>query len=246
MTGSIKTRQELYNAFADNNSGDITPEDVRDFVASNLSLQEERLNAPGTVIDFLTDICFLEAGANQVFIPQYVNYGARTLRLVNATGGLVTVDCEPGGTIAGQNPFPLPNGATIEISPSPTPLAWDIVLFADPLQPDAKSICAMANQNGNFQVGNSARWGNVTGSMFVVPFDGFITEISIGRSDADASGIDVIVNGLSQLVVPTSAMSTVQGGLAIPVSAGDSLEIDNDGPNTMSNVVVNVVIKELG
>ena len=133
MSGNIKTKSELYTAFADNNSGDITPQDVRDFVASNLGFEEQRLNAPGAVIDFLTDICFLEAGCNQVFIPQYVNYGTRTLRLVNRSGSDVQVDTEPGGTIGGVSPYILAPNATIEVSPNPSPLAWDINLLAEPV-----------------------------------------------------------------------------------------------------------------
>ena len=102
MANQIRTKDELLALFADNTTGLITPQDMRDFVVSNLVAEGQIETTPGQTMSAFTDVFLADVGASSMILPTIADFGSRFLSVINASGGSLQVDAAGGETIDGN------------------------------------------------------------------------------------------------------------------------------------------------
>ena len=79
---------------------------------------------------------------------------------------------------------------------------------------------------------------------YVVNYASVIDSVSISRLDLDASTLEIHVNGLVALTIPTASISSVVSNLDFEVEEGDVVSVKNVG-NEIKDVVASVTFKVL-
>ena len=125
---ALRTKSELLALFADNTSGDISAEDLRDFVDSNLALDIQTIAlAFDTVLD-KSDLVYLSTGANIIELPDIANFKNRALIIYSDTIGLSQINAAAGQSIESQSSRFLKTGDSVTIAPQViNPNNWALI-----------------------------------------------------------------------------------------------------------------------
>jgi len=101
MPDEIRTKDQLIALMADNSTGDITPQDMRDFVVSN-NVQEIQQDTSPAVLDSHSDVFLAQAGCNALTLTTLADYGERNLQIFNNSGGDLVITPDGAETIGGE------------------------------------------------------------------------------------------------------------------------------------------------
>lgn len=101
MSDTIRTKDELLALFADNITGDISPQDLRDFVVSNQVSENQIESISGQAISVTTDNFYAQVGATEATPPPADDYGNRALIVANSSGETLTINAAVGETVDG-------------------------------------------------------------------------------------------------------------------------------------------------
>ena len=127
MADTIRTKAELVLLMADNSTGDISPQDIRDFVVSN-NVQEVQAESAPAVLDPLTDFFLAFTGCNDLTLTTIAAYGERTLSVANATGADMVINADAGETIEGLSSITVADEAFILLGAEASGTNW-LTLF---------------------------------------------------------------------------------------------------------------------
>jgi len=131
----ILSKTELFNAiqtkFPDNFSGQITAQDIRDFlddfVTSNLIQHPESVNSTPYIIDSKIDSILFEAGSLNANLPPILEHKDRFLFIGNASGATVEIFADGTDTVNGQSSLKILDGTVGIIAPFGTLTDWQTV-----------------------------------------------------------------------------------------------------------------------
>lgn len=134
MAETLRTKPELLALMADNATGDITPQDMRDFIASN-NVQEVQAPSAPAVLDPLTDFLLALPGCNTLDLSTVAAYGNRSLQIANASGGDLVVNAAGGETIEGTSSITLADQAFVLLGAESVAPNWLTIIRTDVSEP---------------------------------------------------------------------------------------------------------------
>lgn len=111
-----------------------------------------------------------------------------------------------------------------------------------------RETLATFNSRGAVKPGEYLNIGEVSSDKtgWVNSGTGFISKVTIGRSDFDSAFVEILVNGVPVQEFETSAVSAAFDGLIIPLTDLDQVSARvKAGSNQMRNVVVAATVKQL-
>lgn len=124
MADTIRTKAELLALFADNITGDITPQDMRDFVVSNLTAESQTETVSGTTVATNADVFVALLAASDVTLPAVSSYGNRSITIYNLTGGSLTVNAAIGDDIEGAGSVDIDSGKAAILASPEVGFSW--------------------------------------------------------------------------------------------------------------------------
>ena len=139
MADTIRTKAELVLLMADNSTGDISPQDIRDFVVSN-NVQEVQAESAPAVLDPLTDFFLAFTGCNDLTLTTIAAYGERTLSVANATGADMVINADAGETIEGLSSITVADEAFILLGAEASGTNW-LTLFRTDIDAPPDDFC---------------------------------------------------------------------------------------------------------
>jgi hypothetical protein len=134
MANEIRTKAELLALFADNTTGAITPQKIRDFVVSNLASEREVSALPATISEF-TDTFVANPGCTATTLPSAAIYGSRSLYILNNSGVSHTITPDGGDTISGNPTLVLEEQSVTQLAAEPGSNNWLIIFNTGDLTP---------------------------------------------------------------------------------------------------------------
>ena len=184
MTDEIRTKAELLALFADNTTGAITPQRIRDFVVSNQTTQREQSALPTTITEF-ADLFVANPGCTATDLPSALNYGDRALTLINNSGVQHTITADGGDTIAGQATLVLEEQSVVQLAAEPNNGAWLIVFNTGDLQPEVDHALAYIEAGTATTTIADAVWSDINDLM----------TSGLSSTDLVVGGTGILFNG---------------------------------------------------
>ena len=126
---AILTKAELLASFPDNTGGDISAENLRNFVNSNLSLEFLTISSTPVTVAETTDIIIGINGAGTVNLPAIVSFKDRALVITNdSTISTMTIDPDGAETINLQSSLVMSPGRVVVIYSELGSTDWNIII----------------------------------------------------------------------------------------------------------------------
>lgn len=125
---AILTKAELLASFPDNTAGDISAEDIRNFVESNLTLEIQAVTSSPFNVVVTTDALILGPGASVVNLTSVAGFKDRTLVIINKSGGTVTVNPDGTDTIEELTSLSMNDLRVVSLAAESTAPNWDILI----------------------------------------------------------------------------------------------------------------------
>lgn len=147
---AIRTKTELLNLFADNNSRQITAERLRDFVDSNLAIDFENASSSPYTVGDTADVVVADPGASVLNLPPIADFKDRGLTILNRSGGQITVVADSSETIELLPSVSLENLQNIAILTQVAQTNWDIISTN-------RSLFTFLRDTPNFYIGSAGR-----------------------------------------------------------------------------------------
>ena len=216
----------MLSQFADNNTGNITPEFVRDFVVSNYVVDGQIGNVPATQILELTDLFIADPGCTSCVLPQALNHGDRPLQIVNNTGADITISPLGADTIDGVNaPVTLQNDQYLSFGARATqPDNWTLLVLTTKR---FSNLLDTPNDYTGASAGDSVVVNNTTDALEFSPrLASVSTDDSLSGDGTAGSPLSVNV---PQRIITSSSVAAAQ----TPVALDTPLQIEF-GPATLT------------
>ena len=134
MADSIRTKDELIALMADNSTGDISPQDLRDFIVSNNVKQVQEESSPAVLVAE-TDVLLAFPGCSTLDVTTIAAYGNRALEVVNASGGDLVITPAGGETIENAGSLTLADEAYIVLGAEISTTNWLTLIRTDIQRP---------------------------------------------------------------------------------------------------------------
>ncbi len=128
---TIRTKAELLEIFGDNATGNITAQDLRDFVNSNLSFLGVRISTTPFTLSNMNDAAVALPGSSLIILPPVDSYGDRIMSIVNNRGQSVLVGAAAGDTISGESNITVPDRFNVKLTVDPAGNNWLSELVPD-------------------------------------------------------------------------------------------------------------------
>ena len=126
---TILDKSEFLASFPDNTGGDIIAENMRDFVYSSKTLLIATVTVNSVVIINSVDAIIAESGANNISIPAIAVFKNRPLRILNRSGGNITINPNGSETISGLSSLVMANNRSVILLSESSKTDW--LIFAD-------------------------------------------------------------------------------------------------------------------
>lgn len=236
---TIRDKTELLALFADNTSGDISPEDLRDFVVSNQAVTRQDVATPGTTLTPETDAALVQAA--DVTLPLAADYKQRKLVIKNISGGDCTINVSLGDTLDGGATLVIRDQAFIELLRS-SATEWSVLQRSD----IPRLLNIAFTENSTLGSNEYLQLGRVRTSAtdgWLVNQNCTITAAGFTRGNSNVTGLNVMVGGAPVGNIPLGSNTAGTVPLSIPLAVGNVLAIQNDGGSNTNNVIVNLTIE---
>jgi hypothetical protein len=106
-----------------------------------------------------------------------------------------------------------------------------------------KEVCVVFGRKGMTSGGTFLRLGEVKDGRWVSPDTAFISSITISREDIDSVDIEIVINGIVEETVNTSALNVLHA-VNVPVGPLDTVQIRTAaGGNDIEEVACSLILK---
>ena len=184
MADQVKSKAQLLSDFSDNTTGLITPQTLRNFVVSNLSVEREGSVVPVTISSF-TDLFVADPGCSGTTLPAVADFGDRSLVIINNAGSGHVITADGSDTIAGNATLVLEEQSVTSLAAIPGSNDWLIIFNTGDLTPPNEHALAYIEAGTNTTIISDATWSDINDTM------------TSGPSSADlvAGGTGILFNG---------------------------------------------------
>ncbi len=124
---AILTKAELLASFPDNTGGDISAQNVRDFVESNLVKEIVLSTSTPLAISASSDLIVFNSGSGIGNLPPIADLKNRGIILINRSGGDISINPDGSETIEGGSSLTMRDNLAVTLISEQTLTDWDLI-----------------------------------------------------------------------------------------------------------------------
>lgn len=189
---AILDKSELLASFPDNTGGDITAENMRDFVESSQTLRLAVISTTTVIILDTIDAVLADPGASSISIPAIAIFKNRPLRIFNQSGGNITINPNGSETISGLSSLVMADNRTVQLFAENSATDWSIT------DDNEEFFTALVDTPSSFSSASLQGVRVNTGETALEFFDVFDTQQATATgSSTESSATFQIVSGMT-------------------------------------------------